>query len=132
VPDGDKTPSVGICQNSASMVTLLKKHLIHSDSSCENSAAHAIIKCTLCTRKHTSSGRCGFYLLANSVEMSAVKWSSSLLNQQWRKISNRPKPIRNASKTNPTHPLTLLPQLPLHYSSLLNFHISETLKKQGW
>jgi len=26
----DKTPSVGICQNSASMVTLLKKHLIQT------------------------------------------------------------------------------------------------------
>jgi len=29
-PSVDKTPSVGICQNSASMVTLLKKHLIQT------------------------------------------------------------------------------------------------------
>jgi len=52
VLDQDKTPSVGICKNLPSMVTLLKKYLIQTHH--VNAVLHhAIITCTLSTHANT-------------------------------------------------------------------------------
>jgi len=82
VLDQDKTPSVGICQNSASMVIMWKQccphhHHMHS----LYTQTHIKWKVWLLSFGKFSWDECSQMVL------------TSLLNQQWRKISNWPKPI---------------------------------------